>query len=163
MATLDNLLDKSVLVRIVVPIQPDERRVRWVYGLPAFQKWLSNDLPHLQPGRLGASDTPEEQIDWILYRWITGKEIRYARQFRDLMPLADEVWELKTADIRVFGWMYRPHKFIAVFGDYADLYKGRNALRSYEAARRRVTGARDALDLDLPKLATGTFDELVCV
>jgi hypothetical protein len=102
-------------------------------------------------------------VDNIFYRWITGKDIIYTRQFQDLMPRADEVWEMKTADIRMFGWMYQPRKVIAVFGDYADLYKGRNASRSYGDAVRRVKNKRDGLDLDPPKFATGTFDELVSV
>ncbi|MGA8497220.1 MAG: hypothetical protein WB764_17170 [Xanthobacteraceae bacterium] len=137
--------------------------MRWIYGFPDFPPWLARDLPNLKPGRLNAADPPQEQVDNIFYRWITGKEIIYSRQFQDLLPMADEVWEMKTADIRIFGWMYRPLKFIAVFGDYADLYKGSKKTRTYEAARRRVVAERDRLNLDAPKLATGTFDELVSI
>jgi hypothetical protein len=162
MATLDMLLADQNLVRILVPTDR-EARLRWVYGFPGFQTWLDVELPQLNPGRLKASDSPQEQVDNILYRWITGKDIRYTRQFQDLMPRGDEVWEMKTADIRIFGWMYQPLKFIAVFGDYADLYKGRGASRSYEVAKQKVKNQRDNLDLDPPKFATGTFDELVSV
>jgi hypothetical protein len=161
MATLDILLMRQALVRILVPTR--EAKLRWIYGFPAFQSWLATDLPNLTAGRLKAADPPGEQVDNILYRWITGKEIIYSRQFQDLMPMVDEVWEMKTADIRIFGWMYQPRKFIAVFGDYADLYKGKNKTRSYEDARRRVKAERTALDLDEPKFVTGTFDELVSV
>jgi len=162
MATLDTLLSCQALVRILVPTD-GAPRLRWIYGFPSFQNWLMHDLPKLEPGRLKAEDPPNEQVDNILYRWITGKEIRYTRQFQDLMPKLDEVWEMKTADIRIFGWMYQPLKFIALFGDYADLYKGTNASRSYHDALRRVKRERDELDLDPPKFATGTFDELVRV
>ena len=162
MATLDKLLGRHVLTRILVPTDR-EARLRWIYGFPAFQTWLDADLPNLEPGRLKASDPPKEQVDNILYRWITGKDILYTRQFQDLMPRADEVWEMKTADIRIFGWIYQPRKFIAVFGDYADLYKGKNASRSYEDARRTVIRERDNLDLSPPKFAEGTFGELVCI
>lgn len=79
------------------------------------------------------------------------------------MPQKDEVWEMKTPDIRIFGWIYQPLKFVVVFGDYADLYKGRNARRSYDDAVQRVKNRRDGLDLDPPKFAAGTFDELVSV
>jgi hypothetical protein len=153
MATIDILLERQVLCRIVVPTGR-ERRLRWVYGFPEFQSWLANDQ---------APDPPEEQVDNILYRWITGKELRYSRQFRDLMPRPDEVWEMKTADVRIFGWMYQPLRFIAVFGDYADLYKGKNAPRSYDDAKQKVIKERNNLDLDEPKFATGTFDELVSI
>lgn len=162
MATLDILLARQELVRILVPTDGAPRK-RWIYGLPKFPGWLQNDLPKLETGRLQAVETPEEQVDNALYRWITGKPIAYDRQFYDLMPRADEVWEMKTADIRIFGWMYRPLKFIAVFGDYADLYKGAKKSRSYDAAIRRVKSERDRLNFDEPKFVTGTFDELVCV
>lgn len=162
MATIDILLNRQALVRILVPTE-GEQRARWIYGFPKFQDWLAFELPRLLPGRLQAADSPQEQVDDILYRWITWKDMRYGRQFQDLMPVDDEVWEMKTADIRIFGWMYRPRKFMAVFGDYADLYKGKNHRRSYEDARRRVKRERDALDLDPPKFARGTFDELVSV
>jgi hypothetical protein len=162
MATIDTLLSRQALVRILVPTD-GEPRLREVYGLPEFQTWLAVDLPQLVQGRLQAPDPPQEQVDDILYRWITGKRFLYTRQFQDLMPTSDEVWEMKTADIRIFGWMYRPRMFIAVFGDYADLYKGRARQRSYEDAKRKVKRARAALDLDPPKFTGGTFDELVSV
>jgi len=162
MATLDTLLGDQHLVRILVPTD-GERLRRWVYGFPEFQDWLQYTLPKLDRGRLQAPDLPEEQVDNVLYRWLTGKEIRYSRQFQDLMPGTDEVWEMKTADIRIFGWMYRPLKFVAVFGDYADLYKGARRSRSYDDARQRVVNERNKLDLDPPKFAAGKFDELVSV
>jgi hypothetical protein len=162
---MDILLSRQALVRILVPTD-GESRLRFIYGLPGFQSWLQNDLPKLRTGTLKADQSPEEQVDNILYRWITGKPIIYTRQFQDLMPRSDEVWEMKTADIRIFGWMYRPLKFIAVFGEHADLYKGskgRRPVLSYEDARRRVMIERNSLDLDEPKYVTGTFDELVSV
>jgi hypothetical protein len=162
MATLDMLLARQALVLILVPMD-GKPRLRRIHGFPEFQSWLTVDLPKLEPGRLKSPDPPKEQVDSILFRWIAGREIIYTRQFQDLMPGADEVWEMKTVDIRIFGWMYQPRNFIAVFGDYADLYKGKHAKRSYEDARRKVKRERDQLDLDQPKFVTGTFDELVCI
>jgi hypothetical protein len=59
--------------------------------------------------------------------------------------------------------MYLPRYFIAVFGDYTDLYKGPTRTKSYESAKQRVIAAREKIDLDSPKFATGTFDDLVRV
>ncbi len=142
MATLSILVTRQELIPILVPTD-GAAHLRWVYGFPEFQTWLAVDLPNLEPGRLKAPDAPKEQMDNILYRWITGKDIRYGRQFQDLMPMVDEVWEMKTPDLRIFGWIYQPRKFIAVFGDYADLYKGANKSRSYAAAVQRVKRKRD--------------------
>jgi hypothetical protein len=84
---------------------------------------MTNDVPKLETGRLNSSLTPSEQLDDILHTWIAGEQVRYSRMFQDLMPAEDEVWEMKTADLRIFGWMYLPRYFIAVFGDYADHQK----------------------------------------
>lgn len=100
-------------------------------------------------------------MDDILRRWITGKPLRYGNVVKDLMPADDEVWELKTADLRVFGWIVQPRKYIAVLGGYADHYKGPNCSARYEAARKHVMAVRSAIDLDEPKFAAGNYDDLV--
>jgi hypothetical protein len=163
MATLATLTGPSgPLAHVTVPLGREHPR-RDIYGFPRFTDWLANDLPNLQTGRLKGKDTPQEQVDFRLYQWIAGKPLAYSRMFNDLMPATDEIWEMKTLDIRIFGWMYRPLIFIALFGDYADLYKGARATRSYETAKSDVIAARNQLDLDPPKFVEGTFDELVCI
>ena len=163
MATLLTLAGSGLLVPITVPLDPGELAQRAIYGCPEFVQWIAKDLPRLEAGRLRAADTPAEQLDNAMYRWIAGKHIQYDRMFKDLMPMRDEVWEMKTADIRVFGWVYRPCVFIAVFADYADLYKGKTAKKSYESAKQRVITARSRLSLDEPKFTAGVFDDLVRV
>jgi hypothetical protein len=151
------------LVGVTVPLDHDELSERLLYACPEFIRWLKEDLPKLEPGRLRAAETPKEQLDNLMYRWIAGKPIIYNRMFKDLMPMRDEVWEMKTVDIRVFGWIYRPCIFIAVFADYADHYKGRNHRASYTTARERVKAEREKMNLDEPKLTAGVFDDLVRV
>jgi hypothetical protein len=161
MATLLTLIETKQLTQITVPLDVREFPCRWVYVFPEMLNWINETLPNLEPGRLKASSTPQEQFDNVLYKWISGKEIRYDRMFKDLMPMADEVWELKTVDLRMFGWLCAPRKFIVVFGDYADSYKPPNIKASYEAARIRVINARNFLSLDEPKIAKGNFNALV--
>jgi len=165
MATLDNLINRKppALRRIDVPLDRGEQPERLIYGFTELIDWMENELPLLEPGRLKAADAPKDQLDYALYRWISGRDIAYGRMFKDLMPMLDEVWELKTADLRVFGWVYRPRIFIGVFGDYADLYKGRYVSASYSKAIERVKTARDNLEIDQPKFASGKFDDLVCI
>ncbi|MDA1001514.1 MAG: hypothetical protein O2807_13485 [bacterium] len=87
--------------------------------------------------------------------------MRYGKMFQDLMPNEDEVWEMKTPDLRVFGWVYKPRVFIVAILDYADWYKRPTVKKSYEDARRQVMLERDALELDEPKFTSGTYDALV--
>jgi hypothetical protein len=92
---------------------------------------------------------------------MAGDPMRYGPMFHDMDPGSDEVWELKTADLRIFGWIYRPREFIAVNGGYTDDYKPPTKTKNYADDRRDVVNARNALPLDPPKFATGVFDDLV--
>ncbi len=87
--------------------------------------------------------------------------MRYGRWMHDLEPGRDEVWEMKTADLRIFGWIYRPRVFIASFVGYADWYKQPKPQKSYDTAREQVKEIRAALDLDEPKFTGGVFDALI--
>ena len=162
MATLSTLYGAGgPLTNLTVPLGKGQLPQRSIYGLPEFMEGLTNDLSTWECGRLEADQTPQEQMDSILHTWISGQPIRYSRMLQDLLPATDEVWEFKTADLRIFGWFYRPRVFIAAFLDYADWYKGPTKKYYYEDTRDSVVDKRNTLDLDEPKFATGAFDALV--
>jgi hypothetical protein len=81
-----------------------------------------------------------------------GKTSSTHGSFQDLMPMADEVWEMKTADVRFFGWMYQPRKFIALVTMLIYI-KGRTSHGAMKTQKIRVIKERDILDLDTPKIA----------
>lgn len=164
MATLNSLAGpKGPLVQISVRLPTGKQPERMFYADQECKRWIFEDVPKLVTGVLNAPLTPREQAYDMLGRWIGGKELRYDRALKDLTPRDAEVWEHKTADLRVFGWMHKPRIFIAVFGGYADDYKGPTRKKSYEDAVRRVENYRTALNLDEPKFVTGTYDDLVRV
>lgn len=163
MATLPTLVANGDLVQVPVELEPDEMPLRSLYGFPEFKLWLDLDLPVLETGKIRSDNTPMEQVDYLLYKWISGGRLRYGSQIKDLTPMKDEVWEFKSADIRIFGWFAAPGVFIAVFADHKDKYAGPRWKEMYDAATRKVLEARRTLNLDEPKYATGTFDDLVRV
>ena len=65
----------------------------------------------------------------------------------------DGVWELKSADIRVFGWFYKRDVFIAAAADAAWKIKEYCLYAGYRDQTKRD---RDALDLDPPKFIAGS-------
>lgn len=161
MTTLDKI---AIATRIRIPLGRREFDEREFYALPSYMNEVANVVPNLQAGRLNAPLSPLEQLDDILHKWITGKRMRYDRWLKDLIPQSSETWEMKTADLRIFGWIYRPKVFVAAFIGYTDDYKwhGKQPPKeSYDAARDRVVGIRDRLDLDEPKFTAGVFDALV--
>jgi hypothetical protein len=90
--------------------------------------------------------------------------MRQSRAFGIMQPPTASVWEMKTADLRIFGWMHKPKCFVAVFGGFADDYKSQNGnppKESYREAMDRVVWLRDHLNLDSPKFVTGDYDALV--
>jgi hypothetical protein len=163
MATLDNI---PTVTKIDIPLGRGEFEDRHFYALPAFMNDLQNVVPNLQTGRLNDPLSPIQQLDDILHRWIIGKPMRYRRWLNDLSPQASETWEMKTADLRIFGWIYRPRVFVGAFIGFTDDYKHHNnqpPKESYDAARDRVVEIRNKLDLDPPKFTAGVFDALVSV
>lgn len=162
MATISTLAGPDgPLTHVTVALGRHRMPERTFYGCLEFMDGLTKEVPTWKTGRLKAAQPPADQMDDILRKWISGDEIKYGPMFKDLMPGRDEVWELKTADLRIFGWVYRPKVFVAALVGYADWYKPPNPTKSYNDAREKVLTARDALDLDPPKFATGVFDALV--
>jgi hypothetical protein len=161
MATPDNI---ATITRIIVPLGRGEFDERCFYALPSFMRFLQETLPNLQRGILGAEETPKQQMDTILRKWNSGKPMRYGRAFSILKPTHHSVWEMKTADLRIFGWLYRPKVFVAAFAGFTDDYKpqgGQPPRESYSAARDRVVWLRDQLELDAPSFVTGDYDAIV--
>lgn len=161
MASFDKLLAEEKLIRVKLRLARGQFDDRELYAFPECLTWMKVEVPKMVTGRLESHLTPSEQLITRLLQWITGKPMARGRMFQDLQPRSDEVWELKTADLRIFGWIYRPRKFIAVRGGYADDYKEPAKSKYYADDRRAVVEARNALPLDGDKFATGAYDDIV--
>lgn len=134
---------------------------RKIYLFPACATWIRTEVPQMVTDRMNAATSPVEQLRERMRQWIAGEAMREGRWFHDLAPKENCIWELKTFDLRIFGWMYRPREFIAVRGGYADDYKEPTKMKTYAEERQHVIAVRDALPLDGAKFATGDFDDLV--
>jgi hypothetical protein len=161
MPTFDKILEEGRLIRLKLRLGRNQFDERELYAYSECLKWMKAEVPKMVTGRVQSNLTPAEQLITRLLQWITGKPMVYGRMFQDMLPRSDEVWELKTADLRLFGWMYRPRKFIAVCGGYADHYKAPTKTKNYADDRKAVVEARDALPLDGDKFVMGDFDDLV--
>jgi hypothetical protein len=122
---------------------------------------MKAEVPKMVTGREKSDFTPYEQMMERLRQWMSGSPMKYGPWFHDMDPLTDAVWELKTTDLRFFGWMYQRGAFIAVRGGYADDYKEPTKTKNYADDIRGVVSARDALPLDGDKFVRGSFDDLV--
>lgn len=161
MATFDNLLnEQKLLTRVVLKLPRGQFHDRKIYAYPECIEWMRR-VPTMVTGRVASDFTPQEQLVERFRQWMSGQPMEYGRMFHDMEPRTDNVWEMKTADLRIFGWMYKPREFIAVRGGYTDDYKEPTKAKNYADDRREVVKARDALPLDGDRFVSGDFDELV--
>ena len=148
MSTIELLIETNAISKIEVQLGARDQPMRLLYGTPEFIDWLNVLLGGAEPeNRLGET-TPAEQIDDLFYSYIKGMPLDYVRQFRVIRAEKNAVWELKTADMRIFGWFMMKDCFVGVFGNWANHVKDHDLYRGYRIAIRRLRrrlGVEDSL------------------
>ncbi|HWL18474.1 MAG TPA: hypothetical protein VNS33_02315 [Bradyrhizobium sp.] len=152
MATLEHLCEAGVLIKHQVQAEDGETLQRVLLFTPDFEDWLVNDLPAFPCDR-GRDLSPYDQAEQIAYEFVVGKRLIFGQDHRKLDPLTRHIWELKTTDVRLFGWFPLRAHFIAVC---AAMKKDLIPSSKYSPYIQRVIAFRDGLDLDEPKSLTGT-------
>ncbi len=148
MATLLSLVHDGALSRIDPEIANEDR---FIFTTPTFQKWVSEKLPQLA-SNWDLDEQPIEQFDGLLDTFCGGHPLTYGSDLRCLFEHENGIWELKTADLRIFGWFVQRDYFIAVRAGSAWFIKEH---KLYKGFIGEVMRERDALDLDAPKFIEG--------
>jgi hypothetical protein len=117
-----------------------------------LKNWMLNDLPGLVSDRQ-VEQSPAEQVDARLSVFCAGGIISYTEHLREIRPVKDGVWEIKTADIRIFGWFYARDCFVGHVGDTKYRIKQHQLYNGYCG---EVVRFRNALNLDEPKFIAGS-------
>jgi hypothetical protein len=157
MATLEHLAAIEELIRHEPDLESDEFPERFVYFAPEFARWVADTLSG-EACRQGRNRTPHEQTEQILYDFIIGRRLAYGSAYHPLDPLPAYLWELKTPDMRLFGWFPRRRHFIIVCGELKDNLRKRSWYTPYTD---RVVAFRNTLDLDEPKSVAGVRQDEV--
>jgi hypothetical protein len=151
MATLLELVQQGKLFRVDPVLGRNEMEMRRIFLLPRSRDWLVEVLP-IAESTWKIEESPAEQLDALVYQFCVGQPLKIGDRFKSLVHLGDGVWELKTADLRLFGWFVRKDHFVVSDCDHTDRIKRVNLYRGYcEQAVRQ----RDALELDEPKYIGG--------
>lgn len=124
---------------------------RRVYMLPRAVKWAEEILPTLE-SVWQIEEAPIAQLDAMLHDFCSGEALAHVEDFRCLRPIGSGIWELKTADLRVFGWFYRPNIFVWSAAFFADAIKDGDMYHGFVSQAVRD---REALDLTPPKFVPG--------
>lgn len=152
MATLDELCDGEIL-EVIDPLEEDELPWRRLYATPEFIIWLDEQLPSLPHNSLYSDLTPLEQVDATFFEYVSGENFATDRRFKKLSCTPDHsIWEFKTDEVRIFGWVPSKDAFICCYGDSKDTIETFGTYGRYIALTAR---ARELIDLDEPKSVVG--------
>ncbi|WCT78903.1 hypothetical protein [Novosphingobium humi] len=151
MATIIHLAQSGHLTRFDPGLDWRQQEERCIYLLPSAKNWMRDVLPN-EISDFGVERTPIEQVASLLENFCAGKALAFPRQFHPLVHIDSGIWQLKTADVRLFGWFCGQDQFICSNGDMATRIKKNHW---YERYRDEAIGFRDILALDDPKFVAG--------
>lgn len=133
-------------------LDDDEQPMRLLYAFPHVIEWLDTVLPELEPIFDEGRQSPLEQLDLLFYDFVSGEDLGYYERSHSMEPREPGIWELKTPDIRIFGWFVFRCCFVMAEIDTAFRCKKFDLYRGYRGSAVR---RRENLDLDEPKFVTG--------
>ncbi|WP_072893966.1 hypothetical protein [Sphingobium sp. YR657] len=143
MSTLIELVTKGELVRFDAELGPHVLEIRRLFMLPRAIEQIEARISGTVSDRQ-IETAPDEQLDNLLAEFCEGVEMKMTTQFHTVRPIDCGAWELKTADVRVFGWFYAKDCFIASAVDAAWHVKRHRLYSGYaqeaEAHRKRLFG-----------------------
>ncbi|WP_306046100.1 hypothetical protein [Nioella sp. MMSF_3534] len=160
MATLVELCESGELVQLEVPLAAHELPMRRLFAIPSFVRWLEESLGDIEHDDLYSDQTPLEQVDSLFFEYISGAVFSTDRRFKKLSSTPDHgIWELKSDDVRIFGWIPEKDAYVCCFGDSADRVKLLNTYGRYIAQSAFV---RDNINLDEPKcVMSSEYDDVI--
>lgn len=159
MATLI-VLCESGLLETIDPLEEDELGWRTLYATPKFISWLDHVLPELGHNVLYSDLSPIEQVFAAFAEYCSGENMLDDKRFKKLRCSPEHfVWEIKTEEVRIFGWIPRKDAFVCCFGESKDQIM---LLDSYGRYLAQTVYFRTQLDLDSPKcLEEGEIENVI--
>lgn len=151
MATVIELADREAFELFEPELRPRQQAERLLYGRPRFWEWISTNLPEAV-SEYGSEISPLEELEDLLNTYCAGEPLVFERQIKLLHHRDHGVWELKTKELRLFGWFTAVDVFIACSIDFATRIK---CHRLYAGYRDEIIRFREGLDLDPPKFISG--------
>jgi hypothetical protein len=152
MATPLELDRRSALFKLDPDLAPGIEEVRQIFVAPRLKAWIENDLPMLESTWKIELSLQEQLQAFIEEVFCPGESLTYNWQFKPLTHIHDGIWELKTADLRIFGWFFVRDCFIGSAANQTDTIKRLHLYRAYAEEAVRL---RNSLDLDNPKFVPG--------
>jgi hypothetical protein len=152
MATPLQLHNAGTLYKYDPELPAKQAEIRKFYASKRMQQWVTNELPKLE-STWKIEQSPQEQLSELLDDiYCPGEPLTFDRQFKPLRYIEDGIWELKTADLRVFGWFFAKDCFVASAANQTNIIK---QLHLYIPYGQEAIRLRNQLDLNSPKFVPG--------
>lgn len=164
MATLNDLCTKGQLSKVDSSdiLDADQQPFRRLYMTQVFEEWMRKTLPSLTTdGYVAGAATPVEQVYVLMQDFIRGRQASdFERPPVRLRPGQFGIWELRTADLRIFGAFHRPDVFLACSA-CTKLQAMRNNNSGYTHHISTALQDINKLDLDPPKIQLGDVQDVL--
>ncbi|UFX41723.1 hypothetical protein HAP47_0020645 [Bradyrhizobium sp. 41S5] len=141
MSTLNKLVQAGTLTSVTLGLLDDELPERGLFGTTRLHNFLANDLPSI-PSR-DATLSALEQVANLFGRFLTNKPLVLQSPIAPVRHLEDSVWELKTKDVRIFGWFAAKDSMVIDAGCDVKLLKAGKI--NYSAFINQTSYVRKAL------------------
>lgn len=151
MATILELEARKVLERYDAELGAHQLETRTFFASQRLVRWFNDELPILA-SNWNIESKPDQQLDSLLGKYVSGDVMCFQWDLFPLTPHEKCVWELKTADLRVFGWFASIDCFVGVVADTAERVK---LYKLYAGYIGEVVRYRQSLDLNEPKFVEG--------
>lgn len=158
MATIIELCDAGFLVSVGGGLDAHEQPERLLFAFPHIIAWLEHVLPTIEADFHDGKQDPLEQADDLFHDFVSGADFSFYGRSHSMLPTDPGIWELKTPDLRLFGWFAAKGVFVIAEISSAYLCKYH---KLYAGFRNSVAYRRDNLDLDEPKFITGDYEDVL--
>lgn len=133
--------------------------MRNVYVGKQAEKWIIDNLKEAKTdGMFGGVEAPREQLADMFRRVMTGERIDRFRP-KTLRQHPEWIHELRTADLRIFGWFWRTTHFIVSSVEFKSRLSTKEVTYGGHIEGCRVY--RGSLDLDEPKHIEGDISDIL--
>ena len=158
MPTPSELAEDGILVHYGGRLAAWELPVRKLFAFPSAVTWIRDVLPGLQSdGYFDEAPTPSQQLDALFHQFLTGVEV-FPFPPKAMEPQTTGVWELRTHDLRAFGWFWRKGIFIMTSIDTKKRVVEHGLYNGYRDDCTRRCGE---IDLDPPRMITGRAEDVL--
>ncbi len=152
MSTIDTLLEAETLKSVSLGLLEGELPERGLFGTERFREFVAATLPAIPSQDVMLSSA--EQVSGLLGRFLRNKPFVLRSPLSPVRALQDAVWELKTLDVRIFGWFTSRDCMVVDFG--CDVKKLKNGEFNYSGCINQTRYTRTSLGFADNEFIQGT-------